>query len=161
MAFHVGRIDHAVYWVRNVDVSKQFYTKVLGLQEVMSDASVCLLRAPGSEQHHDLGLFQANAATQRSLHGAIGLYHLAWKVTCIEDLAEAFDTLQHAKALTGASSHGATKSLYAVDPDGNALEIVFTIPRSDWGQWESGGTVEPLNLSLELARYGAGSGQHA
>ena len=85
----------------------------------------------------------------------MGLYHIAWKVNTIEDLAAALHALQAANALTGASSHGATKSVYGVDPDGNEIEITFTIPRHDWGAWEHGGTVERLDLNAELARYGA------
>jgi catechol-2,3-dioxygenase len=115
---------------------------------------MCLLRASGSEQHHDLGLFQTGTNAARTPRGAVGLYHIAWKVNHIEDLAAAFYVLQREHALTGASSHGATKSVYGVDPDGNELEIAFTIPRADWGEWEHGGTVEPLDLAAELARYG-------
>ncbi|MEZ5539174.1 MAG: VOC family protein [Pseudomonadales bacterium] len=155
MSFAVSRIDHAVYWVRDVEQSKAFYTRVLGLREVVTDGGACLLRAPNSEQHHDLGLFQTDPATRRSARGAVGLYHIAWKVNTIEDLAAAMHALQAANALTGASSHGATKSVYGTDPDGNELEIAFTIPRHDWGEWEHGGTVERLDINAELARYGA------
>lgn len=154
MSFSVSRIDHAVYWVRDVEQSKAFYTRVLGLQDVVTEQGMCLLRAPGSEQHHDLGLFQTGTNAPRMPRGAIGLYHIAWKVSAIEDLAAAFYTLQREHALTGASSHGATKSVYGVDPDGNELEITFTIPRADWGEWENSGVVEPLDLAAELARYG-------
>lgn len=154
MSFTVRRIDHAVYWVRDVGVSKAFYMRMLGLEDVVSDSSMCLLRAPDSNQHHDLGLFQAGTNAARPARGAVGLYHIAWKVNCIEDIAAAFYAFQREHILTGASSHGATKSVYGVDPDGNELEITFTIPRADWGAWEHGGTVEPLDLSAELARYG-------
>ncbi|MBK8102432.1 MAG: VOC family protein [Cellvibrionales bacterium] len=157
MSFAVSRIDHAVYWVRDVQQSKDFYTRVLGLQEVVDERGACLLRAPSSDQHHDLGLFQADTHATRTPRGAAGLYHIAWKVTAIEDLAAALHALQQANALTGASSHGATKSVYGVDPDGNEIEITFTIPRHDWGEWEHGGTVERLDLATELARYGTKS----
>ncbi|HQQ75455.1 MAG TPA: VOC family protein [Pseudomonadales bacterium] len=159
MTFSVSRIDHAVYWVRDVEISKKFYISILGLEEVMSDNGICLLRAPGSEQHHDLGLFQTGVNAARTPRGAVGLYHIAWKVNCIEDIAAAFYVLQRDHSLVGASSHGATKSVYGTDPDGNELEITFTIPRADWGKWEHGGTVEPLDLAAELARYGKKPGQ--
>lgn len=154
MSFAVSRIDHAVYWVRDTKKSKDFYTRVLGLQEVVDEHGACLLRAPGSEQHHDLGLFQIDANATRAPRGSAGLYHIAWKVTTIEDLAAALHALQQANVLTGASSHGATKSVYGVDPDGNEIEITFTIPRHEWGKWEHSGTVERLDLNAELVRYG-------
>lgn len=155
MSFAVSRIDHAVYWVRDVAQSRDFYTRVLGLQVVVDEGGACLLRAPSSAQHHDLGLFQTQPQAARAPRRTVGLYHIAWKVERIEDLAAALHSLQQAQAFTGASSHGATKSVYGVDPDGNELEITFTIPRADWGVWEHSGTVEPLDLAAELARYGS------
>jgi catechol-2,3-dioxygenase len=153
MSFKVQRLDHAVLYCSDIERSKQFYCGVLGMQIVTDAMGVYLLRAGSNEQHHDLGLFPAHHGG-RAQRGGPGLYHLAWKVNRIEDLAEAKTALQQAGALTGTSSHGATKSLYGVDPDGNEFEITYTIPRAHWGEWETGGTVEPLNLSAELQKYG-------
>ena len=153
MGFTVSRLDHAVLYCSDVAKSKAFYTQVMGMKEVVDAQGMCLLRAGSDEQHHDLGLFPAHHS-DRAQRGGPGLYHLAWKVETINELARAMETLEKAGALTGASSHGATKSLYGVDPDGNEFEIAYTIPRDDWGQWEHGGTVEPLDMASELARYG-------
>ena len=161
MSLSVSRIDHAVYWVSNLARMRDFYMNVLGLTDVVTQAGVCLLRAQGSAQHHDLGLFEIGAAALRAPHRSVGLYHIAWKVLAIEDLVEAMKALQSANAFTGASDHGATKSVYGKDPDGNEIEITFTIPRADWGDWENSGTVAPLDMEREIARYGrqANSGQ--
>jgi len=153
VSFKVQRLDHAVLYCSDVQRSKQFYCGVLGMQVVTGAMGVYLLRAGSNEQHHDLGLFPAHHG-QQAPRGGPGLYHLAWKVSSIEDLAEAKIALQQVGALTGASSHGATKSLYGVDPDGNEFEITYTIPRADWGEWETGGTVEPLDLNAELEKWG-------
>lgn len=153
MGFKVQRLDHAVLYCSDVQRSKTFYTHVLGMQVVTDSMGVVLLRAGSNQQHHDLGLFPMHHE-QRAPRGGAGLYHLAWKVNSIDDLAEAKTALQQAGALTGASNHGATKSLYAVDPDGNEFEITYTIPRADWGEWETGGTVEPLDLDAELKKWG-------
>jgi len=153
MSFKVQRLDHAVLYCSDVQRSKAFYTRVLGMQVVTDKLGVVLLRAGSNEQHHDLGLFPMHHPG-RAPRGGAGLYHLAWKVSSIEELAEAKIVLQQAGALTGTSSHGATKSLYAVDPDGNEFEITYTIPRADWGEWETGGTVEPLDLNAELEKWG-------
>lgn len=151
--FRVQRLDHAVLYCSDVHRSKAFYCDVLGMTVVTDAMGVYLLRAASNEQHHDLGLFPAHHSA-RAPRGGPGLYHLAWKVNTIEDLAEAKVALQRAGALTGASSHGATKSLYGIDPDGNEFEITYTIPRADWGAWEHGGTVEPLDLNTELKKWG-------
>ncbi len=156
MSFKVQRLDHAVLYCSDIERSKQFYCGVLGMQVVTDAMGVYLLRAGSNEQHHDLGLFPVHHGA-RVARGGPGLYHLAWKVNTIDELAEAKIALQKAGALTGASSHGATKSLYGVDPDGNEFEITYTIPRPDWGKWENSGTVEPLNLGAEIEKYGVNS----
>jgi catechol-2,3-dioxygenase len=43
----------------------------------------------------------------------------AWQVDTIEELEEAHLTLANLDAFTGESSHGATKSVYGQDLDGN------------------------------------------
>ena len=57
-------------------------------------------------------------------------------------------------ALTGASDHGATKSLYGRDPDGNEFEIMWLVPREQWGDLEHEASTDPLDLDAELARWG-------
>jgi catechol-2,3-dioxygenase len=86
--------------------------------------------------------------------GSVGLYHLAWEVETIEELAEAVESLSELGALVGASDHGATKSLYAKDPDGIEFEVLYRIPREAWGEWENAVTTRPLDLAEELARFG-------
>ena len=92
----------------------------------------------------------------RSCHpqGAVGLYHLAWEVDSIDALAAAIEPLVEMGALVGASDHGATKSLYGKDPDGIEFEILWRVPREDWGEWENSVTTRPLDLQAELARFG-------
>ena len=72
-------------------------------------------------------------AAPRPPRGSTGLYHLAWEVPRIEDLALAAQVLREAGALGGASDHGVSKSLYGQDPDGNEFEIMWRVPRELWG----------------------------
>ena len=72
----------------------------------------------------------------------------------IEDLAAAARQLSGMRALTGASDHGATKSLYGRDPDGIDFEVTWMVPRLYWGEWANHGVVRPLDLDTELERWG-------
>jgi catechol-2,3-dioxygenase len=83
----------------------------------------------------------------------VGLYHLAWQVDTIDELEAARTTLAELGAYTGESSHGATKSIYGADPDGNDFEVMWMLPREDWGVHENAAPVERLNLSGEVERW--------
>jgi catechol-2,3-dioxygenase len=151
----VARLNHAVLYVRDLDRSADFYKSVFGFDEIARIRNfMAFFRAPGSANHHDLGLMAVGPQAPRPPRGSTGLYHLAWEVPRIEDLAAAARVLSAAGALGGASDHGATKSLYGQDPDGNEFEIMWMVPRSDWGEYEHDAPIEPLDLEAELARYG-------
>jgi catechol-2,3-dioxygenase len=116
------------------------------------------MRAAGGDNHHDLGLFSVGPDAPRPLRGSTGLYHLAWEVPTIEDLAAAADVLKAAGALGGASDHGVSKSLYGSDPDGNEFEIMWRVPREAWGEFETRGAVMPLDIEAEVGRFGTQPG---
>ena len=51
---------------------------------------------------------------------------------------------------SGESSHGATKSVYGADPDDNQFEVMWMLPRQEWGIYESSAVVERLDLAAEF-----------
>ena len=77
----------------------------------------------------------------------------AWQVDTIEQLEEARLTLVNLDAYTGESSHGATKSVYGADPDGNEFEIMWMLPREEWGAYENAAPVDALDLPGEVRRW--------
>jgi catechol-2,3-dioxygenase len=153
----VTRLNHAVLFVRDARRAAEFYQQAFGF-EVVTDMGgrAVFLRAAGSENHHDLGLFALGPAAQGPFTGQlVGLYHLAWQVETIEELAEMRQVLAELGALTGQSDHGATKSLYGQDPDGNEFEVMWLVPREAWGPYDREAVTRPLDLERELARFGA------
>jgi catechol-2,3-dioxygenase len=158
----VARLNHAVLFIRDLDRSVDFYRQAFGFEEIAREGGMmAFLRAAGSDNHHDLGLMAVGPDAPRPPRGSVGLYHLAWQVPAIEDLARAAGELGRLGALTGASDHGATKSLYGRDPDGNEFELMWMVPRESWGEHEHRAIVAPLDLDAEVARWGgkdAGTG---
>ncbi len=149
----VKRLNHAVLYVRDLDRSCAFYGDLFGFQVVARERGLmAFLRAEGSDNHHDLGLFAVGANAPNPPRGSVGLYHLAWQVPSIEDLAQAREALLRADAFVGEADHGATKSLYGHDPDGNEFEVMYLLPRSEWGEYEQRAIVAPLHLEQELHR---------
>jgi catechol-2,3-dioxygenase len=149
------RLNHAVLFVADLERAERFYTDVLGMVVAAREprANAAFLRLPRSGNHHDLGLFGVGPAAPPKRRGGIGLYHLAWQVDTIDELAEARVVLANAGALGGESSHGATKSLYAADPDGNEFEVMWMLPREAWGEFENAAPIDRLDLAAELERW--------
>src|SRR5512135_1295273 len=146
MSIAAVRLNHAVLFVSDLERSVAFYGAAFGMQVIAREprANAAFLRLPRSGNHHDLGLFGIGSSYGPRRPG-IGLYHLAWQVDTIDELAEAQVTLAGLGALTGESSHGATKSLYGQDPDGNEFEVQWMLPRAEWGAYENAAPIERLD----------------
>jgi catechol-2,3-dioxygenase len=158
----VRRLNHAVLYVRDVQRSSAFYAEALGFGPVPGMSPIpgaAFLRAPGSSNDHDLGLFAIGEAAGPSAagRGSVGLYHLAWEVDTLADLAETADRLARLGALRGASDHSTTKALYAEDPDGIEFEVCWLVPADqiDDAMLEGRMRIEPLDIERELERYGS------
>jgi catechol-2,3-dioxygenase len=152
----VARLNHAVLYVRDAQAAAEFSQRVFGFEVVSSEfgGQAVFMRAAGGDNHHDLGLFSVGAGAPRTPRGSTGLYHLAWEVPTIEDLAVAAKVLSEMRAMGGASDHGVSKSLYGSDPDGNEFEIMWRVPREAWGDLEKRAVIAPLDLDAEVKRWG-------
>ena len=155
-SIRVARLNHAVLYVQDVDRSVDFYSRVFGFEVVSRIRKfAAFMRAAEGDNHHDLGLFAVGPQAPRPPRGSTGLYHLAWEVPAIEDLVDAEQVLRAAGALGGASDHGVSKSLYGADPDGNEFEIMWRVPRDQWGELENEAVIAPLDLDEEVRRHGS------
>jgi catechol-2,3-dioxygenase len=160
MAIH--RLNHAVLFVSDLDSSVAFYRDVLGFRVVdMAPVGMgaAFLQAPDSTNDHDLGLFSLGpqAGPSQAGQATVGMYHLAWEVDTLADLAAVRDRLAAAGALVGSSDHGTTKSLYGKDPDGLEFEVVWIIPadRQTADARDARKRIGRLDLAKEKERYGA------
>jgi catechol-2,3-dioxygenase len=156
------RLNHAVLYVRNVTRSVEFYTEVLGFAPVDMTpegfTGAAFLQAAGSDNDHDLGLFEvgAEAGPSTAGKGTVGLYHLAWEVDTLAELEAVHHRLVEAGALVGTSDHSTSKSLYGADPDGIEFEIAWFVPpdRIDPAVLAGRRSIRPLDLAKEKERYG-------
>lgn len=154
MTVNAVRLNHAVLYVADLERSIAFYEQAFAMQVAAREprARAAFLRLPRSGNHHDLGLFGVGAQAPRP-RGSLGLYHLAWQVDTIEELEQARLTLAELGALTGESSHGATKSVYAQDPDGNEFEVMWMLPKASWGEYADSAPIERLDLPGDVRRW--------
>ena len=110
---NVSRLNHAVLFVRDAKAAAAFYAQAFGFVVAGEEfgGKAIFMRAATTENHHDLGLFEVGADAPRAPRGGTGLYHLAWEVPTIRDLAAASKELAALGALGGMSDHGVSKSL--------------------------------------------------
>jgi len=141
------RLQHLVLYVSDVARSVSFYVDVLGFEVQRRFPGAAFLKIPGTSDDHHLGLFE-DPGIGRPDERVARMYHAAWEVGDLGDLARARERLISARSLVGQSDHGTSLSLYAKDPDGLEFELFWTVPD---------GTpigTRPLNLDAELSRRG-------
>ena len=143
----IRRLQHLVLWVSHVERSVRFYCDVLGFEVKRQYPNAAFLIIPGTADDHHLGLFEQPGVTPPDERAA-RMYHSAWEVGELGDLARARERLIEAGALVGQSDHGTSLSLYAKDPDGLEFEVFWTVPDGT-----PVGT-RALNLEGELAKRG-------
>ena len=141
------RLQHLVLWVSNVERSARFYCDVVGFEVQRRHPAAAFLKIPGTADDHNLGLFE-QTGVPRPDERVARMYHSAWEVDDLTDLARARRRLVDAGALVGSSNHGVSLSLYAKDPDGLEFEMFWTVPGG-----VSARTAE-LDLEGELTRRG-------
>jgi catechol-2,3-dioxygenase len=153
----IHRLNHAVLYVRDAERSADFYSRVLGFRRLpLPFPGAVFMQAEGSSNDHDLGLFSIGEAAADSPAGrqTVGLYHLAWEVDTLADLAEIGARLSEEGALVGATDHGTTKALYGKDPDGLDFEVSWLVP-ADQITEDISITSRRLDLAQEIERFGA------
>ena len=156
----ITRMNHAVLYVRDAERSARFYQDLLDFKLLAAhpEGKWAFLNAPGSDNDHDIALFSVGDGAADSTAGTetVGLYHLAWEVPTIGDLARLRQRLAEAGALVGESNHETHLSLYAKDHDGLEFELVWFVPGDRLAPDADFTAVHPLDLDAELARYGEG-----
>jgi len=155
MAIH--RLNHAVLYVRDAERSSDFYERVLGFRRLPVEVpGAVFMQAEDSSNDHDLGLFSIGDGAAPSPAGrtAVGLYHLAWEVDTLADLADIARRLGEEGSLVGATDHGTTKALYGRDPDGIDFEVAWLVP-AELITEDIAAVARRLDLDAEIERYGA------
>ena len=153
----VRRLNHAVLYVHGLQQTVDFYRATLGFEVRLEiPGRAAFLRAPESANDHDLGLFEVGDAA-RPRDPYVGLYHLAWEVGTLAELAEIRARLGERGALVGASDHRVSKSLYAKDPSGIEFEVLWRVPAEDWEaeMARDGAVTLPLDWDRTLRRWPA------
>src|SRR5580704_6189253 len=132
--------------VTDLDRSRAFYERAVGLQPTELDDGTLALGAAGERPLIEL---RGDSAARGLNRRAPGLYHLAVLVPTRLDLAFALARIAEARyPLDGASDHLVSEALYLSDPDGNGIEIYRDRPRAEWREVD--GQLQMATLPLDL-----------
>ena len=150
-------MNHAVLYVRDARRQQRFYTDVLGFRSIVDDpdGQYVFMRGPDSSNHHDIAFFTIGDQAGPSEAGmrTVGMYHIAWEVRSLDELAEIRARLIDSGAFVGESDHGPNKSVYAHDPDGLEFEVMWLVPADRWGAEEHEAIIRRLDLDAERDTY--------
>ena len=129
----IKSLGHVVLKVGNLERSSAFYRDVLGMREVARHGGAMAFFS-FSQNHHDLGLLQIGADSPPADPGAVGLYHVAFKVGDSLDELRACKIQLEARGVSifGMSDHGVSQSLYIYDPDGIEIELYVDADPALW-----------------------------
>jgi catechol 2,3-dioxygenase len=120
----IESLGHVVLKVRDRKRSESFYEGILGLK-----VAARMERPPMTfftlGNHHDFAIIEVGTGGPDPEPNSPGLFHAAFKIgNSIDELREAKFHLEAAGvAILGISDHTVSQSIYAADPDGNAIEI--------------------------------------
>jgi catechol 2,3-dioxygenase len=122
-AFENGGLDHVAVAVADVERSRSFYERVVGLQREHEEWDVPIVMAA---QGSGVALFPADEHLSATPDGgeppAIRILHIAFRLD-----REGFEAARAALAEMGIETrfadHGIAHSIYFADPDGHQLEL--------------------------------------
>lgn len=126
------RVAHAVLKVRDLEVTRQFYHDVLGLQVVKTypEENMLFMSCNPQRDHHEVAFLEIGPQAQGPRADEIGLYHLAFRLQDWAHLQRAYGELRDKQVpIVGTINHGITRSVYFKDPDGHTLEVYCDNPR--------------------------------
>jgi catechol 2,3-dioxygenase-like lactoylglutathione lyase family enzyme len=126
----VTSLDHAVFYVRDIERSKRFYIDLLGFQVAKEHLEPSAVPPPPEEfdvdircflscGHDQIGLFQI---AEGSAHGGGEYNHLALTLRAGE-----YDEVRELLEAAGIEIHsrrGDPRCIYVKDPDGHNLQLL-------------------------------------
>jgi catechol-2,3-dioxygenase len=125
----IVELGHTGFWVNDLDLMVDFYSRVLGLQITDRDddeGMVFLSSRPGIE-HHEMVL-----AVGRTAPAGSKLPHqVSWRVDTLESLIEYHRRFRtEGVEVQQEVTHGNAFGIYFFDPEGNRNEVYLRIDRN-------------------------------
>jgi len=126
-------LQHVNIYVRNAELSKEWYEDLLGLHTYEYRPGWAAFMSADTEQSHEVALMQLGEDAPLQQKGQVGLNHMAWRLESLDDLKDFYHRIK-AKGwpIEHISDHGISLGIYTRDPDGNGVEVFYELPRAEW-----------------------------
>jgi catechol-2,3-dioxygenase len=138
----VVELGHTGLWVDDLDLMRDFYTRMLGLQVTDEDAAlgIVFLSSRPEHEHHEFVLQRGRTAPE----GVLLTHQISWRVDSLETLV-AFHRRFEAEGVPVQQevTHGNAYGIYFFDPEGNRNEVYVKVDRD---------VRQPFRKTLDLDR---------
>ena len=131
-------LGHVNIFVRNAERSQKWYEDILGLHTYGYRPGRVAFMSADIEQSHEIALVEVGDDAAGLQGGQVGLNHMAWMMHSLDDLKEIDLRLKDKGVeIDRVGDHGVSIGIYIHDPDGNAVEVGYELPRSEWPREEN------------------------
>ena len=131
-------LGHVNIFVRDVERSQKWYEDILGLHTYGYRPGSAAFMSADLEQSHEVALVQVGEDAAGPERGRVGLNHMAWMMSSLDDLKEVYQRLKEKNVpIDRVGDHGISIGIYIHDPDGNGVEIGYELPRNEWPRQEN------------------------
>lgn len=128
--FHPRRLTHANLFVSDYLRSLDFYTRVVGLNEVYRQPLVPAAFLSNGNTHHDIAVTDIRAAYAKGR--GVGLFHVAFELETEVELVRDYERATRAGiTFADTQDHDIAHAVYGRDPDGNLYELYADVV-TDW-----------------------------
>ncbi|MET8770405.1 VOC family protein [Streptomyces sp. NPDC004658] len=124
----VVELGHTGLWVENLEVMRDFYSRVLGLTVTDEDAEreIVFFSSRPEEEHHEFVIQRGRTAAP----GAKLTHQISWRIDSLETLVEFHKRFRgEGIEVQQEVTHGNAYGIYFFDPEGNRNEVYVRVDR--------------------------------
>lgn len=137
MGYTPKYLGHVNIYVRNAEKSQGWYQDILGLHTYDFVPGRAAFMSANLDESHEIALMEVGEDAPGVQHRQVGLNHMAWKMSTLDDLKEFYVRLKDKGISSEAHDHGISIGIYFKDPDGNGIEVYYETPREEWHRQEN------------------------
>jgi len=121
----VSGLGHVGIFVDDLMKQRDFYSRVMGLKiadEDLEERGMVFMSAHPEEEHHEFVLMKGRSATEDTRV----IQQLSFKVDTLAELKEFHTVFKEENVeIQRTVSHGNAFGMYALDPEGNTIEVYY------------------------------------